>query len=284
MCKFYFSFTVIILFVSCYQHVNAINGNYPIGARQAGMGTSGVAFSDLWSVTHNQAGLSLLTKPTLGLFYENRFALKELGLKAAAFAYPTASGVFAIDLMQFGYSKYNESRVGLAFAKSFGKKFSAGIKFDYLNTYYAEEYGNKGTAIAEIGFLAQPVNHLYIGGQIYNLSRSKIAAYNDERVPTILTFGLAYEFSEKVLCTVEAEKDMAYKAVYKVGMEYRFMENLFIRAGVTSNPNQISFGIGYVYKRIKADISFSSHQVLGISSHVGFTYEFGGSSSQKLVN
>lgn len=278
-----FSITLIILHVVILNS-NAGDEHFPIGARQAGMGSTGSAFPDIWSVTHNQAGLALLTKPTFGLFYENRFALKELGIKAGAFAYPTSSGVFAIDLMQFGYSKYNESRVGLAFAKSFGKRFSMGIKFDYLNTYFAEEYGNKGTAIAEIGFLAQPANHLYIGGHIYNLSRSKIADYNDERVPTIITFGLAYEFSEKVLCTIEAEKDLEYKPIYKVGMEYKFMENLFIRAGVTSNPNQMSLGIGYAFKRIKADISFSSHQVLGISPHIGFSYEFGNATSKKLAN
>ena len=267
-------FFIFILLVSLCNIAKAGHENFPLGARQAGMGSTGAAFPDIWSATHNQAGLALLQKPTFGLFYESRFALKELGLKAGAFAYPTSSGVFAIDLMQFGYSKYNESRIGLAFAKSLGANFSAGIKFDYLNTYFSEEYGNKGTFIAELGLLAKPAEHLYIGGHIYNINRAKIAAYNDERIPTLLTVGIAYEFSEKVLCTVEAEKDLEYKAIYKAGMEYRFMENLFLRAGVTSNPNQMSFGIGYVYKRIKADIAFSSHQVLGITPHVGFIYEF----------
>jgi hypothetical protein len=283
MWKFKFTITIILLAFT-YQSIFAGNEDYPLGARQAGMGTAGVAFHDLWSVTHNQAGLALLTKPSFGLFYENKFALKELGLKAGAFAYPTSSGVFAIDLMQFGYSKYNESRIGLAYAKSLGKKFSIGVKFDYLNTFYAEGYGNKGTFIAEIGFLAQPIKHFFIGGHIYNLSRSKIAAYDDERVPSIITFGIAYEFSEKVLCTVEAEKDLQYKPIYKVGMEYKFLENLFIRAGVTSNPNQMSLGIGYIYKKIKADISFSSHQVLGISPHIGISYEFGKNSTNRLTN
>lgn len=284
MWQFKLRITVVFLFFISWQSIIAGNEGYPLGARQAGMGTSGVAFSDLWSVTHNQAGLALLTKPSFGLFYENKFALKELGLKAGAFAYPTSSGVFAIDLMQFGYSKYNESRVGLAFAKSLGKRFSIGVKFNYLNTFYAEEYGNKGTFIAELGLLAQPIKHLYIGGHIYNLSRSKIAAYNDERIPTTITFGIAYEFSEKVLCTVEAEKELQYNPIYKVGMEYRFLENLYIRAGVTSNPNQMSLGIGYVFKRIKADISFSSHQVLGISPHIGFSFELGKNSTQRLTD
>ncbi len=282
MIKIFLLSFILLQFVFLYSMAG--NEHFPIGARQAGMGSSGVAFPDLWSVTHNQAGLALLAKPTFGLFYENKFSIKELGLKAGAFAYPTSSGVFAIDLMQFGYSKYNESRVGLAFAKSLGKYFSMGIKLNYINTFFAEEYGNKGTAIAEIGFLAQPAKHLYIGGHVYNISRSKIANYNDERVPTIITFGMSYEFSEKVLCTIEAEKDIEYKPIYKVGMEYKFIENLFIRAGVTTNPNQMSLGIGYVFKRLKADISFSSHQVLGISPHFGISYDFEKKTSKSLTN
>lgn len=268
-----FVFTLII-WLTLYNNIFAGHENFSIGGRQSGMGFTGAAYSDIWSATHNQAGLALLEKPVIGLFYENRFTLKELGLKAGAFAFPTKSGTFAIDLMQFGYSKYNESKIGIAYAKSLGKRISIGLQIDYLNTYFSEEYGNKGTAIGEVGFLTQPIDNLFIGAHIYNISRSKIAAYDDERIPTLLTVGLAYRFSEKVLCTVETEKDFDYKAMYKVGMEYQFIENLFIRAGVTSNPNQMCFGLGYVYKRIKADISFSTHQVLGISPHVGFIYSF----------
>jgi hypothetical protein len=267
-------FLFFLQFITLCNIAIAGHENYPIGGRQAGMGFTGVAFADAWSATHNQAGLALLDKPTLGIFYENRFVMKELGLKAGVFALPTKSGTFAINLMQFGYSKYNESKIGIAYAKSLGKRFSLGIQIDYLNTFFSEEYGNKGTAIAELGFLAQPIDNLFIGAHIYNISRSKIAAYNNERVPTLLTVGMAYKFSEKVLCSVEAEKDFDYKAIFKVGMEYQFIENVFVRAGVTSNPNQMCIGIGYILKRFKADVSFSTHQVLGVSPHVGFTYTF----------
>ena len=262
------------LFTTLHHTSFAGHENFMLGARQAGMGFTGVSYSDIWSATRNQAGLAYIEKPGFGLFYENRFTLKELGLKAGVFALPTKSGVFAIDLMQFGYNKYNESRIGLAFAKPLGKRFSVGIQLDYLNTFFSEEYGNKGTAIAEIGFLSQPIDKLFIGAHIYNFSRAKIAAYNDERIPTILTFGISYSFSEKVLCAVEAEKDIDYKALYKIGIEYHFMENLFLRAGVTSNPNEMCFGLGYVYKKIKADVSFTNHQILGLTPHVGFSYSF----------
>ncbi len=34
------------------------NENWPLGSRQAGMGFTGVTLSDIWSSSHNQAGLA----------------------------------------------------------------------------------------------------------------------------------------------------------------------------------------------------------------------------------
>jgi len=271
MLKKIFFILLTLLFLNSY----AQNGYFEVGSKQAGMGNTGVSYCDIWSVNRNQAGLIELKKPTLALNYENRFSLKELGLKSVAFAYPTSSGTFALDFNQFGYNAFTENNIGIAFAKSLGGKFSLGVKFDYFNTKIAENYGNKGAFLAEFGVLAQPINHLFIGGHIYNLNKAKIAMYNNEHLPTFISFGISYEFSEKVLCAVETEKDIEYKSTFKIGMEYKFFDNLFIRAGVENNPNQLSFGIGYSSNKLKADLSFSTHQVLGISSHIGVCYTFG---------
>jgi hypothetical protein len=252
---------------------NAGNEHFPLGGRQNGMGGCGTTLSDIWSIQHNQAGLAFLEKPGMGFYYENRFILKELGLQAGAFAYPTKSGTLGLSLSHFGYSRYNETHVGLAYAKAFGTKFSMGVQVGYLNTHFAEEYGNKGTPIAEIGFLSKPAKHLYIGAHIYNITRAKIAAYDDERVPTIIKLGIGYELSERVLCTVEAEKDIEYDPIFRAGIDYRFLDNLFLRAGFSGNPNQISFGLGYSFKRLRADVSFTTHQVLGITPHFALLYD-----------
>ena len=74
--------------------------------------------------------------------------------------------------------------------------------------------------------------------------------------------------------TTEAEKTFTTKMIYKIGLDYRFMNNLYMRAGATTSPDQLTFGLGYVIKKIKADISFSYHQVLGITPHVGIIYNF----------
>jgi hypothetical protein len=199
-----------------------------------------------------------------------------MGLQAGAFAYPTASGTFALSLSHFGYELYNESKVGLAYAKSFGPHFSTGIQIGYLNTHFGDIYGNAGVPVAEIGFFAEPYKNLFIGAHIFNITRSKIAEYNDERLPTILRAGLGLRLSERIFLAAEAQKDMYNAMLFRAGIEYLFMEQLYIRTGVNTSPeaNLISFGLGYKTKRLRADIAFTTHQILGISPHFGFVYFF----------
>lgn len=266
---FLFLFSFIVLYTY------SGNENWSLGGKQAGMGFTGVTHTDVWSSSHNQAGLARLTIPTLGLYNENRFLLQATSLKALSFAMPTnEAGVFALDLSYFGYEKYNESKIGLAYAMMIGHHFSIGAKVNYLNTHFTEVYGNKGHVVAELGFLVEPTEHLFIGGHIYNLSRTKLAVYDDERIPSILTLGIAYRFTEKFLMTTEVEKTFTTNMIYKIGLDYRFMNNLYMRAGATTSPDQLTFGLGYVFKKIKADIAFSYHQILGISPHIGIIYNF----------
>ncbi|MCX7862983.1 MAG: hypothetical protein N2449_08310 [Bacteroidales bacterium] len=264
---------IFIVFSLLSLHVYAGNENWSLGAKQAGMGFSGVTISDIWSSSHNQAALARISVPGIAIYHENRFLLNEMSLKAFSFALPTnEAGTFAIDLWHFGYTKYYEMKTGIAYGIMLGKKLSIGAKINYLHTYFAELYGKKSTMVAEIGFLLEAAENFFVGGHIYNISRSKLAVYDDERVPTILKAGIGYRFSEKLFMTTEAEKDLLYKIIFKVGVDYMFLSNLYIRAGATTSPDRMSFGLGYQYRKIRADIAFSYHQVLGISPHVGIIY------------
>ena len=257
-----------------HKNLLANNDNNPIGARSAGMSNSSVTLSDIWSVSHNQAGLAYVNHITAGISYENRFLIPELSLKGGAFALPTKSGVFGLSYTYFGYSKYNESKVGLAYSKTLGKYISLGIQLDYLYTHIAEQYGNQGTAVGEIGILSQPVKNLYIGAHIFNPTRSKITNYNNEKIPTIIKLGLAYNFSDKVLLSTETEKDLDNKAIFRAGIEYHILEKIYLRTGISSDPVQNSFGLGLVLKNLKIDIAFVTHQILGITPHASVYYEF----------
>src|ERR1035438_7204661 len=123
-----------------------------IGGRAAGMGFTSVSIADPWSVFNNPAGLSSLYKFSAGIYFENRFLMKELSLKAVYLDIPVKAGTFGLSCQEFGFNLYNEMKVGLAYGKKLGKSFSAGVQLDYLRIHLAEDLGTKNLFRSEFGF------------------------------------------------------------------------------------------------------------------------------------
>lgn len=269
-----FKIRVFVILIFATYKVIAGNDNSPTGARFAGIGNAAVSLSDLWSVQHNQAGLAYIKNIQAGIYYENRFLIKELGLKSSALAIPLKAGTIGLNISSFGYSSYSENKYGLSFAKAFGENISAGVQLDYLTTNIAEGYGKKNAIAGEAGVQARLVKGLTIGMHIFNPTRTRLAKYDDERIPTILRLGLDYKFSQKLIVAIETEKDINYKAVFKAGLEYLPIKELYLRAGISTNPALSSFGFGLNLKQFKLDIAASYHSVLGVSPQVGLKYEF----------
>lgn len=264
---------LIIGFLGIFCHYASAE-NFPTGSRSAGMGNASVTLTDGWSVYHNQAGLARLEKPWIGFHHENRFIIPEYGLQSIGAAIPGKYGTFGIQISYFGYSQYNESIIGLAYAKALGEKVSLGVRLDYFNMFIADNYGNRGTVIGEVGILAQPFENFFVGAHLFNPTQSSVAEYDNERVPTIIRIGIGYKFSDKLYVAAETEKDMEMNPVFKAGIDFMIIENLFLRTGISTNPTQNTFGLGYKLKRFRADIAFSTHQVVGLTPHFSLSYEF----------
>ena len=262
---------------------NATNENNPIGARSSAMANASVSFTDLWSTHHNQAGLGFVRTISGGVCYENRFLIKELSIKGGAIALPIKGGTLGIAITSFGYAQYNENKYSLSFAKAFGENFSIGIAMDYLNTKIAEGYGSKGVLAAEVGIIAKPLKNLTIGAHVFNPTRTQIAIYNKERIPTIFRLGANYNFSENVMLAVETEKDIQMKPVFKAGLEYKPVKEFYLRAGISTNPTLSSFGFGLNLKSFKIDFSANYHQVLGVSPQISLIYTMDQKKSNTVV-
>lgn len=255
--------------------VKANNDNYAIGARSAAMGNASVAMSDLWSAHHNPAGLAFMHQVTVGVNYENRFLIKELGIKSAVVAIPLKFGTVGVSIRNFGYSLYSENKYNVSFAKAFGDKFAAAFAINYLTTRIAEGYGNSASFAGEIGLQAKPTNELTIGAHLYNPTRTMLSKKAAERLPTIIRFGINYNLSKKVIFAIETEKDVSKKTVFKAGVEYAAVKELYLRMGIATNPVLSSFGFGIHLKNFNLDLAANYHQVLGMTSQISLAYQFG---------
>lgn len=259
------------------------NGHY--GGRSAGMGHTSVTLSDVWSTHHNQAGLGWLTSPTAGVFFQNKFLLKELNYMGFAYAHPIKSGTFGLSFSNFGSTLYGESKVGLAYGMKFSKKITGGVQLNYHNTRLSNNYGRKSGLTAELGMQAYLTEKFMLAVHLFNPTRTKLNEYDDERIPTVMRLGLSYKFSDNVLTSVEAEKDLLNNPTFRFGIEYKTSEKFYLRAGVGTTPTVASFGFGVYLDKIQIDVAASYHQTLGFSPELSINYVFKGSekSNDKMI-
>ena len=254
--------------------LHAQQDNTTLGGRAAAMGGAAVTGNDFWAVHNNQAGMATYKKIAAGVYYENRFLLKELSLKCISLVVPVKkAGVFGLNYSNFGYKLYNESKIGLAYAMGFGNKVSAGVQLDYIYTHIGENYGNKGAMTFEAGIRAEIIKNLVIAAHIFNPINVKLADYGNERIPLIFKIGLAYNFGDKAVIAAEVEKDNNFKPMFKTGIEYHIIKPVFVRIGIATNPTTYSFGAGFEFYRFKLDVAASRHPVLGFSLQSSLIYD-----------
>jgi len=116
---------------------------------------------------------------------------------------------------------------------------------------------------------------LLIGAHVNNPLRLTLDDETDEKLPTVMRFGLNYSPSKKISVLVEVEKDIDYSPVYKFGLEYLPVEKLALRGGFNANPFQGFFGVGLNLKNLSIDVASAFHPVLGVSPQLSLAYAFG---------
>ena len=144
----------------------------------------------------NQASLAQLKNASAGVFGERRFLLNELNNYSAAIGLPTKSGNFGLKAGYYGFSDYNESQLGLAYARKLGKKVDIGAQFNY-NGIRIAGYGNDAAVSFEIGTVLHVTDKLHAGVHVNNPVGGKFGKDQKEKLASVYTFGLGYEASEK---------------------------------------------------------------------------------------
>lgn len=246
-----------------------------IGGRAAALGYTSVTQSDEWSVFNNQAGLAWCKRFSAGIYFENRYLLKDLSQKALAITLPAGRGAFGVSFRHFGFALYSEMNTSIAYGMRLTKNFSAGVQIDYLRLHVADGFKDNSAFSCEIGLQFRASEHLWLGFHVANLVPVKLSSLTHERIPTLMRFGFSWRITEGLHSDVEVEKDLVHKPVLKAGIEYRPAKSLFIRIGVLSNPATFTFGFGLEFGNLQFDLASSYHLVLGYSPQASLIYYFG---------
>jgi len=242
-----------------------------LSARAHALGNASACLSDEWSVVNNIGGLASVTKVTTAFSFKAIPQFKSFNKMAMVGAIPTKLGVAGFGVYRFGDDLYSEQILSAGFGNRFGLA-SLGIKVNYIQ-YNAEGFGRKDVFTISAGGIAELTPQLLVGAYIVNINQPKLEE-GDERVPTILTVGIAFKPINKVFITTEIEKDLDYDATWKAGIEYQMHKKFLFRTGFNINPNAGFVGLGFRPAKFLLDYAFEYASNIGALHQATVGYQF----------
>lgn len=240
------------------------------GAGESGMGSVCVMKTGFWPSFRNQSILAYNTSVTAGFNYENRFNLRELGTRTAGFAIPAGKTSLGIIYSHFGYSDFRRSMFGLACGMPLGENIAAGVQIDYFLVKTSGDYDPGHSVTFEAGLFFKPADKVSAGIHIFNPVPNSM---RKTLMPSSIRAGAGIELSKVLFAGAEAEMSSGEKLIIRTGFEYEFMKKLWLRGGFSSENSSFTFGLGYLLKSLKIDLSFATHDRLGITSSASLIFK-----------
>ena len=251
---------------------NAQNGTFNLGARASGMGNASATLADEWSIFNNIGALAQVESPAAFATYQNRYGVPDLNTFGGGFAKPIFNGVGGIGIFRFGNDLYNEQKINVGFSNQFGLA-SLGLNVNYLQ-YNIVGAGTRSILFLDFGGLATLTEQLVFGAQITNINQAQLSSFSGEKVPTVMTAGLSYRPSDRLMLNAEVEKDLDFDAVLKFGLEYEIIDKLRVRTGIIGEPFESAFGIGFRPSSFDIDYSYRNNPDVGDIHEMSIVYRF----------
>ena len=272
--------TCLILSLICFNlFINGQTVRRPVAAVYAGLGSYSINHVDVFSFPTNQASLAQMKSASAGVYGERKFMMDELSLYQLAIAVPTNSGNFGVKAGYFGFSDYNESQIGLAYARKLGSKVDIGVQFNY-NGILVSGYGNSSAINFEIGTIFHLTDKLHAGVHAYNPVGGKYGKNSEEKLASIYTVGFGYEASDKFFVSTEIEKEEHQPVNINGGIQCKFLPQFMARAGISTNTSNVYAGVALFLKTFRLDVVASYHPQLGVTPGLMLVYNFSKSNNE----
>lgn len=272
--RLYRKFSLLLLIVfSISKMPEAQTLRRPQTAGYTGLGAYSLNHTDIFSFTANQASLAQLKNAAVGVYGERRFLLSELNNYTATAGLITTSGNFGMKATYSGFSDYNETQIGLAYGRKLGSKIDAGAQFNY-NGIRIAEYGNAAALSFEIGVIMHLTDKLQTGIHVNNPVGGKFGKDQQEKLSFVYAIGLGYEASEKFFVSAEIEKEEDQPVNVNAGIQYKFIPQLLVRAGLSTATSSAWAGLGLSIKSFRLDVTTSWHPQLGVTPGLLVLFNF----------
>ena len=268
-------FITFLIWAPSWAH--AIDLYRTVGTRAAAMGGTSVSARDVWALLNNPAGTAYHQGWRCGLYYENRWLLRETAFKSAVLTRSIVGvGCLGLSIDQFGGSKYSENMLGLGYARDFGPYLQLGLRIDGIWLHWSEAYPDQRGFGFTLGMQSQLTERLRLGACLFNPVQLPWETLTGNRLPAAIRFGMAFQLTDDFTGQWELAYDNHRKGIrLGSGFEYVMAGRFSLRAGAQYHPNLLSFGAGYRIGDVYMEVSAQLHQTLGASMQVGIHYGLG---------
>ncbi|WP_443939096.1 hypothetical protein [Pedobacter sp. MW01-1-1] len=245
-----------------------------LGPRLMAMAENGAAVQDAWSIQANPSGITNLSTTTLSLAYTKHLFSNEVSTQAFVAVFPIKNNFPALSAQRYGFSAYSENKIGFGYAKKFGSRLSLGLNFNYHQLKIAQ-YGSTNSFSVDVGAMYQFNTKFLLG--IYTSNPSKQNYTNTSlaaNIPTSYTIGASFLASDKVLLATTVAKIINQVLDVRLGIDYKIIHALSLRAGLSAKPFKQYFGFGLNYRKFKMDMASAYNANLGYSPQISIGYAF----------
>ncbi len=261
----------LLLFGLLFNSVKAQNVN--LGARFGALGGSSVALSGAGNVAGNPSGIANTDLIFLGISYESRFSNSEVATKTAMAVLPLKGNTFGLLFNSYGFELFKEQQISLSYARILSDRITAGVKFNY-HSLEISGFPNQSAFSVEAGIQGKVIDQLILGARIANPNKANYEGAVAADLPVLFEIGAAYQFSEKITISTEIEKIQGFDPDIKSGVEYKPLEFLYLRGGLSLKPFRQFGGLGLDYKGFLFDLGISTHPSLGYTPQLSLSYAF----------
>jgi len=222
----------------------------------------------------NPAGTANLRSIEFAIGYYLPYFTKELGSQSIMIAIPFNIGVVSVGLDHFGFSQYQENTMDFNYARNITANLSAAFQISFISNHVPQS--SSGYQVySGLGLHYHPNKTIILGFYLSNPEKSTLTVQNeDAQIPSVYVLGFRWKASEYIIFFGEIEKKLEFKSLIKFGLEYNISNLISIRSGVIGKPINYTFGFGFKLHRIKLDAALTHHPILGMSSNIGFSFQF----------
>lgn len=239
-----------------------------------GLGAYSRSHFTLLSTRTNLAAMSCLKNPSLGFYGERQYLLGELNQFILLAGIPSGPGSFGLNFLFSGFSGYQETNLGLIYARSLGNKIDAGSRLSYHRKKLSGGYGRVFSMQADFGLRLHFSESLVAGIQFFNPARGLNRKRKPETTPFACTFGLGFEPSPKFYGSLEIKKAEGQPAHVIGAIRYSFIPALAVQGGFSTAQASGWVGADLKISDFRVGLITRFHPSLGMTPGIMLLYEF----------